>query len=173
MRNTKTYNELVQKMRAFFLQKGFIEVPTQSRLSILAACENPHSIVPYCLTDENGEQIGRVARKGWASVWNARYNIYDKEGNQLFYIKERNPWVKVCDAILNSIPIISLFAGYLFNPKYDVKDMQDNKIVMLKKDPSFWGRNFSVSKEGDLKDEHEEKIVLSLMMMILLERRRG
>ena len=127
----------------------------------------------YIFTDENGEQIGRVARKGWASVWNARYNIYDKEGNQLFYIKERNPWVKVCDAILNSIPIISLFAGYLFNPKYDVKDMQDNNIVMLKKDPSFWGRNFSVSKEGDLKDEHEEKIVLSLMMMILLERRRG
>jgi aspartyl/asparaginyl-tRNA synthetase len=47
MRNTKTYNELVQKMRAFFLQKGFIEVPTQSRLSILAACENPHSITTY------------------------------------------------------------------------------------------------------------------------------
>jgi aspartyl/asparaginyl-tRNA synthetase len=47
MRNTKTYNELVQKMRAFFLQKGFIEVPTQSRLSILAACENPHSITTF------------------------------------------------------------------------------------------------------------------------------
>lgn len=47
MRNTKTYHELVQKMRAFFLQKGFIEVPTQSRLSILAACENPHSITTF------------------------------------------------------------------------------------------------------------------------------
>jgi aspartyl/asparaginyl-tRNA synthetase len=47
MRNTKTYNELVQKMRAFFLQKGFTEVPTQSRLSILAACENPHSITTF------------------------------------------------------------------------------------------------------------------------------
>jgi aspartyl/asparaginyl-tRNA synthetase len=34
-------------MRDFFLQKGFIEVPTQSRLSILAACENPHSITTY------------------------------------------------------------------------------------------------------------------------------
>ena len=47
MRNTLTYNSLVQKMREFFLQKGFIEVPTQSRLSILAACENPHSITTY------------------------------------------------------------------------------------------------------------------------------
>jgi aspartyl/asparaginyl-tRNA synthetase len=34
-------------MRAFFLQKGFVEVPTQSRLSILAACENPHSITTF------------------------------------------------------------------------------------------------------------------------------
>ena len=47
MKNTKTYHELVQKMRNFFLQKGFYEVPTQSRLSILAACENPHSIATF------------------------------------------------------------------------------------------------------------------------------
>ncbi len=52
MRNTKTYNELVQKMRAFFLQKGFVEVPTQSRLSILAACENPHSITTFNYSGE-------------------------------------------------------------------------------------------------------------------------
>ena len=50
MKNTKTYNELVQKMREFFLNKNFKEVPTQSRLSILAACENPHSVktFEYC-----------------------------------------------------------------------------------------------------------------------------
>lgn len=52
MRNTLTYHELVQKMRAFFLQKGFIEVPTQSRLSILAACENPHSITTFNYSGE-------------------------------------------------------------------------------------------------------------------------
>jgi aspartyl/asparaginyl-tRNA synthetase len=39
-------------MRAFFLQKGFIEVPTQSRLSILAACENPHSITTFNYSGE-------------------------------------------------------------------------------------------------------------------------
>ena len=52
MKNTKTYNELVQKMRQFFLNKNFIEVPTQSRLSILAACENPHSVKTF---EYNGE----------------------------------------------------------------------------------------------------------------------
>ena len=52
MRNTLTYHALVQKMREFFLQKGFIEVPTQSRLSILAACENPHSITTFNYSGE-------------------------------------------------------------------------------------------------------------------------
>jgi len=39
-------------MRKFFLEKGFIEVPTQSRLSILAACENPHSITTFTYQGE-------------------------------------------------------------------------------------------------------------------------
>lgn len=52
MKQTKIYNELTQKMREFFLDKGFLEVPTQSRLSILAACENPHSIATF---NYNGE----------------------------------------------------------------------------------------------------------------------
>jgi aspartyl/asparaginyl-tRNA synthetase len=47
MKNTLAYNSLVQKMREFFLQKNFVEVPTQSRLSILAACENPHSVSTF------------------------------------------------------------------------------------------------------------------------------
>jgi len=52
MKDTKTYNELVQKMRTFFQSKGFKEVPTQSRLSILAACENPHSITTFNYSGE-------------------------------------------------------------------------------------------------------------------------
>jgi aspartyl/asparaginyl-tRNA synthetase len=52
MKDTLVYNELIQKMREFFLAKGFIEVPTQSRLSILAACENPHSVATF---NYNGE----------------------------------------------------------------------------------------------------------------------
>ena len=52
MKDTKTYHELVQKLREFFLAKGFLEVPTQSRLSILAACENPHSITQFNYSGE-------------------------------------------------------------------------------------------------------------------------
>lgn len=38
------YHYTVKQLRSFFESKGFIEVPTQSRLSILAACEDPKTI---------------------------------------------------------------------------------------------------------------------------------
>lgn len=41
------YHFVVQKVRDFFLSRGFIEVPTQSRRSILAACEDPKTIQTY------------------------------------------------------------------------------------------------------------------------------
>lgn len=45
--DSKKFSFVSDKMRTFFLRKGFVEVHTQNRLSILAACENPHSIATY------------------------------------------------------------------------------------------------------------------------------
>ena len=42
--NTRQFNEVVTKMREFFISKGFLEVSTQNRLSILAACEDPFNV---------------------------------------------------------------------------------------------------------------------------------
>jgi aspartyl/asparaginyl-tRNA synthetase len=52
MKDTETYHELVSRLRAFFVARGFKEVPTQSRLSILAACENPHSVATFVYNSE-------------------------------------------------------------------------------------------------------------------------
>ncbi len=41
------YNKVIIKMREFFESKNFIEVHTQSRLSILAACEDPQTISTF------------------------------------------------------------------------------------------------------------------------------
>ena len=43
----KNYHETVQLLRSFFVSKGFLEVETQSRQSILAACEDPSNIADY------------------------------------------------------------------------------------------------------------------------------
>jgi aspartyl/asparaginyl-tRNA synthetase len=42
--NTKHFHYVVNKLRDFFIQKGFLECHTQNRLSILAACEDPSTI---------------------------------------------------------------------------------------------------------------------------------
>ena len=47
MYETFDYDKVVGKMRLFFREKGFVEVPTQSRLSILAACEDPKTISQF------------------------------------------------------------------------------------------------------------------------------
>jgi aspartyl/asparaginyl-tRNA synthetase len=41
------FNSAVSKMRSFFESKGFLEVHTQNRLSILAACEDPQTISTF------------------------------------------------------------------------------------------------------------------------------
>ena len=128
----------------------------------------------YTFTNSHGKEIGRVGRKGWASIWKARYDIFDDNQQLEFQIQEENAWTKVWDGLMGEIPVVSMFTGYMFNPKYMVKDTNGNNQMRLKKDASFFGRQFSVTKENpDLDQESEEKILLSLMMMILLERKRG
>lgn len=90
MKNTKTYNELVQRMRQFFLDKNFIEVPTQSRLSILAACENPHSVKTF---EYNGE-IWPLPQTG--QMWLEYELLKNPEWEGVFcistsYREEKNP----------------------------------------------------------------------------------
>ncbi len=41
------FSQATKKMRLFFEQKGFLEVHTQNRLSIMAACEDPSTIASY------------------------------------------------------------------------------------------------------------------------------
>ncbi len=43
----KAFSIVINKLRKFFLDKGFIEVHTQDRLSILAACEDPDTVATY------------------------------------------------------------------------------------------------------------------------------
>jgi hypothetical protein len=45
--------------------------------------------------------------------------------------------------------------------------------MRFKKDSSFFGRKFSLHQLKEVDEKAQERIVLSLMMMVLLERRRG
>jgi len=48
MKDIKAYHAVVRGLREFFEgKKGFVEVPTQARLSILAACEDPSTVSKF------------------------------------------------------------------------------------------------------------------------------
>ncbi len=127
----------------------------------------------YTFTNAGGREVGRIARKGWASIWKAHYEIFDENKAPDLLVQEENAWVKVADHLLGEIPVLGMFSGYLFNPSYMVTRPNGAQVVRLKKQPSFWGRRFVVEQLGAFEEGEEERIVLGLMMMILLERRRG
>lgn len=127
----------------------------------------------YKFTDESGQEIGKVARKGWRSIWKARYEVIDDNERVQYSITERNGWVKVMDAMFSEIPILGIFTGYVFNPSYSVCNSQDEELIRLKKKPSFWGRRFELTEIKKVDADDEVRVMLALMVMILLERRRG
>jgi len=127
----------------------------------------------YSITDTDGKELGKVARKGWRSLWKAEYVLIDQHQQLQFKIQEENGWVKVLDSLLSEVPLLGIFTGYFFNPSYIVTNTSDQSTVRLKKEASFWGRKFEITKLGTTDDDDDERIMLGLMMMILLERRRG
>ncbi|PJA08751.1 MAG: hypothetical protein COX70_02925 [Flavobacteriales bacterium CG_4_10_14_0_2_um_filter_32_8] len=127
----------------------------------------------YTFSDEQGIEFGKIARKGWRSLWKATYEIIDNKQEKQYAINEENAWTKVFDSLLGEVPVLGLFTGYFFNPSYIVANNKNEPIVRLKKLPSFFGRKFEITKLGELGEDSNERIMLSLMMMILLERRRG
>ncbi|MBW4556104.1 MAG: hypothetical protein KME59_09215 [Trichormus sp. ATA11-4-KO1] len=126
----------------------------------------------YDFTDSNGAYIGSVKRRGLKSLWRARYDIFDGDTTTL-NIQEKNPWVKIADALFAEIPVLGIFTGYVFNPTYLVSRADGTVVMRLEKIPTFLSRKFTIKAVDQLSDREEQQVLLSLMMMLLLERNRG
>ena len=127
----------------------------------------------YAITDHTGKNLGKIARKGMRSIWKATYFVMDAFDNQKYKVQEENAWVKIIDGFFTEIPILGIFTGYVFNRTYIIHDNNGKEIYRLKKLPSFFGRKFQLDQINDIADEDETLVVLSLMMMVLLERAKG
>ncbi len=125
----------------------------------------------YTFTNAQGSIIGRLARKGWASLWKAHYEIYDDKNQPEMTVREENPWAKIFDGMLGEFPGLAMLSGYLFHPSYLVTNTNGNAIARLRKIPSFWGRKFTVEKLGNFTTAQQNRMVPALMMMILLEKK--
>jgi aspartyl/asparaginyl-tRNA synthetase len=155
MKNTKVYNELVQKMRTFFQSKGFKEVPTQSRLSILAACENPHSIATF----EYQGEIWPLPQTG--QMWLEYELLKNPEWNGVYcistsYRQEKNPIPGRHELI---------FPMFEFESKGTMKDLIELEKELL--EYLEFDEQVNVTYEGVcaeyggvsiLEDEHEQRM---------------
>jgi uncharacterized protein YxjI len=126
----------------------------------------------YHFSDVSGTNLGSVKREGVKSLWKAHYNILDGE-TAVMTIREENPWVKVADGCISQIPIVGLIGGFILHPSYMVSRLDESLVMRLMKQPSFFESKFVVRKESYLDERDEIRVLLSLMMMILLERARG
>ncbi|UIR56926.1 hypothetical protein LZQ00_03705 [Sphingobacterium sp. SRCM116780] len=128
----------------------------------------------YTFTDtKTTEIIGKVGRKGMKSIWKANYQSFNIDSLEDYRIQEDNAWVKVGDSFFGEIPLVGILSGYVFNPSYSMYDQDGNKVLQLKKKPSFFGRKFTLEKLGEFKPQDETRLILCFMMMVLLERQRG
>jgi uncharacterized protein YxjI len=172
--NGETISYVKQKLFKFVEEVSVFQDQSQSELLYtIKANKWIDFSAAYVFTDSTGHEIGRVARKGWASLWKAHYQVYDQSQQQDFTIREANAWIKVGDALLSEIPLVGILSGYFFNPSYNVLRPDGTHIATLQKQRSFFGRRFTVTQESAFERGEGERIILSLMMMILLERRRG
>jgi len=152
----KKYTDVVTELRSFFLSKNFLEVHTQNRLSILAACEDPTTVATY----NYGDNIWPLPQTG--QMWLEHELLSNPSEEGFFcvstsYRAEDNPVAGRHETI---------FPMFEFEMKGGVKELQDMEWelcewlgiplslsdIMTYDD---WGNKFNAK---ELDHDHEKKI---------------
>ena len=163
------------KQKAFKLKESvtiFADVNQTTPLYTLNADRVIDFSASYHFADNNGTDIGAVRRKGMRSLWRARYEILNG-ASPAMTIQEANPWSKVLDALFCEIPIVGMFSGYVFHPEIRRRSTGWQCGYATEERASFFQGKFTIEKLAPLNEQEETRILLSLIMMVLLERRRG
>lgn len=164
-----------QKLLKF---KEHVEIFTDNTRSKLLAEIKANKVIDwsarYHATDASGGAIGSVGRRGWRSIWRAHYESFNP-GDEVpdFSIREENPGAKVADALLGEIPLVGLLTGYLFHPRYLATRSSGEPAMRLTKQAAFFEGRFQIDKVGNMTPREEMNLILSFLMLVLLERRRG
>ena len=150
------FNKVINKLREFFLSKNFIEVHTQNRLSILAACEDPFNVQTFQYTGK----VWPLVQTG--QMW-LEYEIFSKPDVAGYfcvttsYRMEPNPVPGRHDVI---------FPMFEFEFKGDINELvelQKELLVHLGYNKSnFYENDYKAIAEEfgtiELEHEHEEKL---------------
>jgi uncharacterized protein YxjI len=129
----------------------------------------------YNFTDATGASLGCIKQRGLRSLFKARFDVIDHE-QPIFDINEKSILTRFFDSLFGQLPVIGLLSGFLFQPAYEVSRPDGNIVMTLTKKPAlFEGRfDIEVTDAGkQLNAREADQLLLSLMMLVLLERSRG
>ena len=151
------FHAVVKKLRAFFESKGYLEVHTQSRLSILAACEDPTTISTYNYAGE----VWPLPQTGQMWLEHELLNNPDVPGFFCLSTSFRNE--------PNPVPgrHDKIFPMFEFECKGTKEDLINLEMELLEylgfgdKDKFPRDKYFNISDKysvGELEHEHEEQL---------------
>lgn len=126
----------------------------------------------YSFTDAAGNDWGSVRRRGMRSLWAAHYEVM-QDGRIDMEIREESAIKNLIESVLSGIPLVGPLAVYLINPSYIVRRPDGTELLRLIKRPAIFEGRFDLQKLSEMPEDDEMRSVLALLMMVLLERRRG
>jgi uncharacterized protein YxjI len=164
------------KQKAFKLKEAVTVFGDESQTRPLFRIEADRILdisARYRIEDAGGAELGALQRRGMKSFWRTHYDV-EVGGRTVLTIREENPWTKVLDGLFGSIPILGIFAGYLFHPAYLVSPAPDGPTVLrVVKKPALLEGRFQIDRLQSSSEHVLEVAVVSVLMMLLLERSRG
>lgn len=149
------FTNTVDLLRSFFLAKGFLEVHTQNRLSILAACEDPFNVATY----KYANQVWPLPQTG--QMW-LEHELLSKPDSQGFFCVSTS-YRQEPNAIPGRHDII--FPMFEFEMPGDINDLKNMEYELCEhlgfKKPTEktykeWQEEYNT--DGELTAEHEGKM---------------
>ena len=152
--NPQKFTHATGLLRSFFLDKGFEEVHTQNRLSILAACEDPFNVATY----NYAGQVWPLPQTG--QMW-LEYELLTKPSSKGFFCVSTS-YRQEPNAIPGRHDII--FPMFEFEMPGDINDLKSMELELCEylgfdeiteKTYREWQQHYKVDFDSELEAEHE------------------
>lgn len=119
--------------------------------------------------------IGSIQQEGMRSLVQASYTVHDTHDQPTYKIVQANPLISLLDSVLSIIPFAELLTGFILNPQYSVmKEGFEKPLLIMKKKPSFFEASFEITHDNEkIESKDELLLMLSLIMVVQLEKNRG
>jgi uncharacterized protein YxjI len=91
----------------------------------------------YSFKDAQGKELGKIARKGWASIWKAHYELIDQHQKLQYHIREDNALGKSLRFSFRSNTYTRWFNRLFIQSKLYSKRFERSSCMSIKKGTFF------------------------------------